>query len=200
MPNLTVGIDIFLEFAEVFLHSVLYLKHVYHRLAFRKSVIYGYPVYRCTHRGVCDYIAQTVQAVRVYLDSDSLRSLNVLLLDETGAVCQTVELQVHLAMDGVVAASLDAMDDVWLLGLERSLASVLQRLYHVLPSRCTGHVASYRLQMCVAGSACPAPSCDSSSDQLVLVASPPTPASVLAVQSLRHELMVLQVCLLTGRQ
>lgn len=78
-----------IEWLEVFINSILYIRNVYPESIFRKRRIYNIPVNASIFPPVNDYIRSVLQSARYLLTEDKLFRLEVLIYKNTNEKDQT---------------------------------------------------------------------------------------------------------------
>ncbi|KAK3741017.1 hypothetical protein RRG08_005707 [Elysia crispata] len=82
MTEASMGVDILSEFVEVCIHCVLYSRGLYPQGVFEKRIKYNVPVQMCLHPGVCAYITNVVDSIKMLLSEGQVDKISVVILEE----------------------------------------------------------------------------------------------------------------------
>ena len=192
--------DITLELLETVMHSILYLRKLYPEAIFRKRQKYKIPVQMSVHKGVNEYVASSLRALRPYIEQRLLESLSVVVTDPAGRHWETLTVELHV----LNSAAISAQDDPCLARLEATLAGLLLGLYATLGD-CAPPPADSTFRLHAAVCRCLPESLDAAADFPLTItdsqqpstapAGKRTDSTVLPIRSVRNELFALEVTL-----
>ena len=189
--------DIALELLETALHSILYLRKLYPEAIFRKRQKYKIPVHMSVHKGVNEYVATSLRALRPYVEQRLLESVSVVVTDPTGRHCETLTIELRV----LDSAAFSARDDPCLARLEASLAGLLLGLYGTLAD-CAPPPDGSSFLLHAAVSRCLPESLDPAGEFPLTITDSPRPpeeaegrSAVLPIRSLRNDLFALEMTL-----
>lgn len=57
-------INVVVELVEHMIHYILYVRQIYPEVSFERTTLYSVPLWRCTHKTVCAYIKEIIDALR----------------------------------------------------------------------------------------------------------------------------------------
>jgi hypothetical protein len=75
--------DILIEFLEVAVHNVLYVRNIYPASIFVRRKKYGIPVQMSTHPYLNEYITECLKSIRELLKKNEVRKVTVTFFDES---------------------------------------------------------------------------------------------------------------------
>ena len=206
--------DIALELLETVLHSILYLRKLYPESIFRKRQKYKIPVQMSVHKGVNEYLASSLRALRPYVEQRLLESVSVVVTDPAGHHCETITIELHV----LDSAAFSAQDDPYLARLETTLAGLLLGLYATLAD-CPPPPADSTFRLHATVSRCLVESLDAAGEFPLTITDSPEPSAasvagsgpetgeagrtgravkdstVLPIRSVRNDLFALEMTL-----
>lgn len=130
-----IGADIFAEFLEVSIHTILYNRGIYPEGVFERRKKYNVPVQMCLHPDVVDYITKVVDGVKVMVESGEVNLVTVVIVDKQETPLERFVFELDRPTAG--------KDDKYLFRLEESLRAFLLKLnladalLKPLPSDCS---------------------------------------------------------------
>jgi mitotic spindle assembly checkpoint protein MAD2B len=74
--------DILIDFLEVAVHNILYVRTIYPESIFVRRKKYGIPVQMSTHPYLNEYITECLKTVRELLKKNEVRKVTVVFFDE----------------------------------------------------------------------------------------------------------------------
>lgn len=75
--------DILIEFLEVAVHNILYVRNIYPPSIFVRRKKYGVPVQMSTHPYLNEYITECLKTIRDLLQKNEVRKVTVTFFNET---------------------------------------------------------------------------------------------------------------------
>jgi len=127
-------LDPFLEFLEVFIHQIVYLRQIYPASIFTKKKKYKTPVMMSEHPMVNEYIEKTLSSIKEFLSSpDSEVESVILVVEENGRVVEKTNLEIDMRSIRKQVTDLDQ----YLIQLQLSFVSVLLKLSQIPSSKRT---------------------------------------------------------------
>lgn len=75
--------DILIEFLEVAVHNILYVRNIYPASIFVRRKKYGVPVQMSTHPYLNEYITECLKTIRDLLQKNEVRKVTLTFFDET---------------------------------------------------------------------------------------------------------------------
>jgi mitotic spindle assembly checkpoint protein MAD2B len=75
--------DILIDFLEVAVHNVLYIRNIYPESIFVRRKKYGVPVQMSTHPYLNEYISECLKTIKELLKKNEVRKVTVTFFDET---------------------------------------------------------------------------------------------------------------------
>nr|XP_022322876.1 uncharacterized protein LOC111124316 [Crassostrea virginica] len=133
-----IGVDIFSEFLEIAIHSVLYNRELYPAGVFERRKKYNVPVQICVHPEVNQYITQVVNGISEFNSNKELEKVAIVVLNSELKPLEKFVLEIHKP-----DISQNQQTDRYLYQLEQSLRSFLLKinmadsLLNPLPRDCT---------------------------------------------------------------
>ncbi|XP_023336335.1 DNA polymerase zeta processivity subunit [Eurytemora carolleeae] len=124
-------LEVFLEFLEIFVHQVVYLREIYPTSIFVKKKKYRTPVMMSEHPWVNEYIERTLTSLLEYIKSPGPHITCIYIVLFSGGILQekyVVEIDLQSILTSV------SMEDEFWIKLELSFLSCLQRLSQVVQS------------------------------------------------------------------
>ncbi|GFN79421.1 mitotic spindle assembly checkpoint protein mad2b-like [Plakobranchus ocellatus] len=95
MSEDSITVDILAEFVEVSIHCILYSRGVYPQGVFEKRIKYNVPVQMCLHPGVCDYINNVIDSIKMLLLHGQVEKISVVILkDETSVPVERFVIEI----------------------------------------------------------------------------------------------------------
>uniref|UniRef100_T1ISE2 HORMA domain-containing protein n=1 Tax=Strigamia maritima TaxID=126957 RepID=T1ISE2_STRMM len=110
-----VSVDIFIEFLEVAIHSILYKRQLYPQNIFEKRKKYDIPVYISTHQAINKYIQDTLDAIKLLLKIN-LEKISVVIANKDHKPLEKFVFEIDLQRNFNCQ-----LDDSYLLRLEKSI-------------------------------------------------------------------------------
>lgn len=108
--------DLFIEMLDVFIQSILYVRGVYPKGAFRKKKIFNTASYVSIHPDICTYLKNVLETARKLKSTNSLRSAQLIIFCEEEVLFGTAKEEIlekytfHVTSDiGIEADTTDEL-------------------------------------------------------------------------------------------
>lgn len=93
------SVDALFEFLEAFVHAVLYSRSIYPSAVFERRAKFGIPTFMSRHKGVNEWIVQSLRAAMPLVKSGCAEHIAVVLLSEAGEAIESQGVRVAAAVD-----------------------------------------------------------------------------------------------------
>ena len=81
-PSAVLGADILLEFLEVAIHNIIFIRNIYPSSIFERRKKYGVPVQMSIHPHVNEYITECLKAIKELLKKNEVKKVAIIFTDK----------------------------------------------------------------------------------------------------------------------
>jgi hypothetical protein len=111
--------ELFLEFIEIYINQVIYLRSVYPHQVFRRQKAYSTAVYCSIYPDLNQYIKKTLLAIQCLLQQNNLKKIEIIVYDDVDDIANTSNSSESFVIDVLDQFSI-ADDDKYLISLSEN--------------------------------------------------------------------------------